>query len=212
MKAKDFVLGLFNIDFKKVLGKFVDIGAAIGRVLKGIALGSIAAVKAAFPGGESPMEAFKRVYDEVSNQGNDTPQLPDESDPEADSTVKTMEQVRKEEIKANEAQIDELESMDEDTLLADGNTAESKIYELEERNGDLLSMIYESSMIQTDIAKKALELQETNAGGNVVTTINNTDASNTNNNSSNNTSTGGLAVTGKDATALALANAGYGEF
>ena len=82
---------------------------------------------------------------------------------------------------------------------------------LEERNGDLLSMIYESSMIQTDIAKKALELQETNSGGNVVTTINNTDASNTNNNSSNNTNTGGLAVTGKDATAIALASIGYND-
>jgi len=212
LKAKDFVLGLFNIDFKKVLGKFVDIGASIGRVLKGIALGSIAAVKAAFPGGESPMEAFKRVYDEVTNKNNDTPTLPDESDPEADSTVKTMEQVRKEEIKANEAEIDKLETMDEDTLLADGHTAESKIYALEERNADLLSMIYESSMIQTDIAQKALELQEANAGGNVVTTINTTDASNTNNVANNNTNTGGLAVTGKDATALALANAGYGEF
>ena len=80
------------------------------------------------------------------------------------------------------------------------------------RNEELLSMIYESSMIRAEIAKKALELQVANAGGNVVTTINNTDASNTNNNSSNNTSTGGLAVIGKDATALALANAGYGEF
>ena len=213
LKAKDFVLGLFDIDFKAVLGKFVDIGKSIGRVLKGIALGSIAAVKAAFPGGESPMEAFKRVYDEVSNKGNDTPELPDEADPEADSTVKTMEQVRKEEIAANEAEIDKLETMDEDTLLADGHTAESKIYALEERNADLLSMIYESSMIQTDIAQKALELQEANAGGNVVTTINTTDASNTNNVANNNTNTGGLAVTGKDSTAQALANVGYyGDF
>ena len=212
LKAKDFVLGLFNIDFKAVLGKFVDIGKAIGRVLKGIALGSIAAVKAAFPGGESPMEAFKRVYDEVTNQNNDTPKLPDESDPEADSTVKAMEEVRKEEIKANEAEIDKLESMDEDTLLADGHTAESKIFALEERNADLLSMIYESQQIQTEIAKKALELQETNAGGNVVTTINNTDASNTNNTSNNQTNTSGLSVNATDSTARALANMGYSDF
>ena len=211
LKAKDFVLGLFNIDFKQVLGKFVDIGKSIGRVLKGIALGSIAAVKAAFPGGESPMEAFKRVYDEVTNKNNDTPTLPNESDPEADSTVKTMEQVRKEEIAANEAEIDKLETMDEDTLLADGHTAESKIYALEERNADLLSMIYESSMIQTDIAERSLQLQENNAGGNVVTTINNTDASNTNNTNNNNTNTGGLSVTGKDATAMALASIGYND-
>ena len=71
-------------------------------------------------------------------------------------------------------------------------------------------MIYESQMIQTDIAERSLQLQENNAGGNVITTINNTDASNTNN--TNNTSTtGNLSVTGKDATALALASVGYGD-
>ena len=209
LKAKDFILGLFDIDFRAVLGKFIDIGKSIGRVLKAIAKASIAAVKAAFPGGESPMEAFKRVYDEVSNKGNDTPEMPDEADPEADSTVKTMEQVRKEEIKANEAKIDELETMDEDTLLADGHTAESKIFALEERNADLLSMINQNAMIQVDVAKKALELQETNAGGNVITTINNTDASNTNNTSNNTTNTGELAVDGTDSTAKYL-TAAYG--
>jgi hypothetical protein len=157
------------------------------------------------------MEAFKRVYDEVSNKGQDNPVMPKEADPEADTTVKTMEQVRKEEIKANEVEIDKLETMSEDTVLADGHTPESKIFALEERNADLLSMIYESSIIQTEIAKKALELQETNSGGNIITTVNNTDASNTNNTSNNNTNTSGLAVTGTDSTAKALAFAGYGE-
>ena len=210
LKAKDFVLGLFDLDFKQVLGKFADIGAAIGRVLKGIALGSIAAVKAAFPGGESPMEAFKRVYDEVSNKGNDTPTLPDEADPEADSTIKSMEQARKEELKANEAEIEKLEAMDDrGELLADGSEPLDKIMALESRNLELETKLLENAVIQTDIAKKSLELQETNSGGNVITTVNNTDASNTNNTSTNNTSTAGLAVTGKDSTALALANAGF---
>ena len=210
IKAKDFVLGLFNIDFKKVLGKFVDIGASIGRVLKGIALGSIAAVKAAFPGGESPMEAFKRVYDEVSNKGEDNPKMPEESNPEADGTVKSMEQARKEELKANEAEIEKLEVMDDrGKLLADGSEPLDKIMALESRNLELETKLLENAVIQTDIAKKSLELQETNSGGNVITTVNNTDASNTNNTSTNNTSTAGLAVTGKDSTALALANAGF---
>ena len=211
LKAKDFVLGLFDLDFKQVLGKFADIGAAIGRVLKGIALGSIAAVKAAFPGGESPMEAFKRVYDEVSNQGQDNPEMPKEADPEADTTVKSIEQERKAEIKANEAEIEELETMDSTELLADGSSPDNKIMALEGRNVELLSMMYENSLIQTDIAKKSLELQETNSGGNVITTVNNTDASNTNNTSNNTTNTPGLSVTGKDSTAKALAFAGYGE-
>ena len=160
MKAVDFVQGLFDIDFKEVLGKFADIGAAIGRVLKGIALGSIAAVKAAFPGGESPMEAFKRVYDEVSNKGNENPTLSDEADIGTDT-------------------------VDANMVVA--------------------------SEIKPEIAKKALELQETNSAGTVITTVNNTDASNTNNTSNTTTNAPGLAVTGTDSTAKALSYAGYGE-
>ena len=73
----------------------------------------------------------------------------------------------------------------------------------------MLSMINQNAMIQVDVAKKALELQETNAGGNVITTINNTDASNTNNTSNNTTNTGDLAVDGTDSTAKYL-TAAYG--
>jgi len=203
LKAKDFVLGLFNLDFKKVLGKFVDIGASIGRVLKGIALGSIAAVKAAFPGGESPMEAFKRVYDEVSNKGNDTPTLPEESDPDDYPGVKSMDARRKEELEANKEKIQDL-YFDSDI---DEDDRDDMIFDLEQRNRDLYQML----KIENPDLKAAQEMSEANQapGSNVVTTINNTDASNTNNNSSNNTNTGGLAVTGKDATAIALANVGY---
>ena len=205
LKAKDFVLGLFNIDFKKVLGKFVDIGKSIGRVLKGIALGSIAAVKAAFPGGESPMEAFKRVYDEVTNKNNDTPTLPEEADPEADSTVKSMEQLRKEELEANKEKIQDLHFADMDEDVRD-----DMIFDLQQRNRDLYQML----KIEDPELKAAQEMSEANqapGSNNVITNINNTDASNTNN--TNNTSTtGNLSVTGKDATALALANVGYGDF
>ena len=156
------------------------------------------------------MEAFKRVYDEVSNKGNDTPALPDEADPEADSTVKTMEQVRKEEIAANEAQIDKLEAMDEDTLLPDGHTAESKIFELEERNGDLLRMIYDSQMIQADIAERSLQLQMENQGSVtqvIAPTIDNSTSASSTNNLSNND----LSLNGGDATARALSKMGYAE-
>ena len=85
IKAKDFVLGLFDIDFNQVLGKFIDIGKSIGNVLNGIAQGSIAAVKAAFPGGESPMEAFKRVYGEVT--AGQEPRFPEEENIEQGDTI-----------------------------------------------------------------------------------------------------------------------------
>ena len=158
LKAKDFILGLFNLDFKQVLGKFIDIGKSIGRVLKAIALGSIAAVKAAFPGGESPMEAFKRVYDEVSNKGNENPEMPDDKDPEAMPGVKKMDDVRKEEIAANEAEIDDLQYMNPDTVLEDGHSPDSKMFELEMRNEALYSMLSDKLDTSNEIAIKNAQI------------------------------------------------------
>ena len=61
---KDFITGIFSIDFKGILGKGLDILGAIMTRIKAIAAAGFAAVKAAFPGGESPGEAFSRVYQE----------------------------------------------------------------------------------------------------------------------------------------------------
>lgn len=63
-KAKDFVMSIFDIDFAGMFGKVLDIGKMIVGRIKAIGAAGFAAVKAAFPGGESPMEAFKRVYAE----------------------------------------------------------------------------------------------------------------------------------------------------
>ena len=63
-KAKDFVMSIFDIDFAGMFGKVLDIGKMIIGRIKAIGAAGFAAVKAAFPGGESPMEAFKRVYEE----------------------------------------------------------------------------------------------------------------------------------------------------
>ena len=60
-------------------------GKSIGNVLNGIAQGSIAAIKAAFPGGESPMEAFKRVYGEVTS--GQEPRMPEEETIEEGDTI-----------------------------------------------------------------------------------------------------------------------------
>ena len=46
-------------------------------MLKAVALGALAAIKAAWPGGESPGAAYKRVYKEVM-AGSEDPVLPDE--------------------------------------------------------------------------------------------------------------------------------------
>ena len=60
LKAKDFVLGLFDIDFQAVLGKFVDIGKSIMVSIKAIGAGALAAAK----GFLSPVKNFKKGYDE----------------------------------------------------------------------------------------------------------------------------------------------------
>ena len=68
-KVKDFFAAIFNFDIKGIIDKIGNIGARITNTLKAIAKGSVAMVAAAVPGGESPTEAFSRVYNEVLNEG-----------------------------------------------------------------------------------------------------------------------------------------------
>jgi hypothetical protein len=64
--------GLFTFDASGLMdGLF-----SIGRIMKGLAKGGWAAIKAMLPGGESPGEAFSRVYNEVSSGGQGS--MPDE--------------------------------------------------------------------------------------------------------------------------------------
>ena len=68
-KVKDFFSAIFDFDFKSILEKIGNMGQRIATTLKGIAKGSVAMIAAAVPGGESPTEAFSRVYNEVLNEG-----------------------------------------------------------------------------------------------------------------------------------------------
>ena len=47
----------------------MNIGLGVVNFAKAVGFGAWAAVKAAWPGGESPMEAFTRVYDETMASG-----------------------------------------------------------------------------------------------------------------------------------------------
>ena len=68
----DWFKGLFTFDASGLMdGLF-----SIGRIMKGLAKGGWAAIKAMLPGGESPGEAFSRVYNEVSSGGQGS--MPDE--------------------------------------------------------------------------------------------------------------------------------------
>lgn len=90
-KAKDFVMSIFDIDFKGILGKGLDILGAIMTRIKAIAAAGFAAAKAAFPGGESPGEAFSRVYQERITKAEESEPKVEEGAPEVLQTVKTEE-------------------------------------------------------------------------------------------------------------------------
>ena len=66
MSAFDYIKDLFTIDFGAIKQRLFDMGA----LFKGLAMGGVAAAKAILPGGESPGEAFKRVFDSYT-KGNE---------------------------------------------------------------------------------------------------------------------------------------------
>lgn len=68
-KVKDFFTGLFSFDEGSLLATAKEKIMNFGRMFKALAAGGIAAVKAILPGGESPAEAFKRVFDETMMSG-----------------------------------------------------------------------------------------------------------------------------------------------
>ena len=59
MTAWNWFKGLFTFDFASFKEKLFN----MGQLFKGLAMGGVAAAKAILPGGESPGEAFKRVFD-----------------------------------------------------------------------------------------------------------------------------------------------------
>ena len=64
--AVDWFKSLFTFDFGSIVSKVFD----MGKTFKAIVAASAAAVKAGFPGGESPGEAYKRVFDAMTKSDN----------------------------------------------------------------------------------------------------------------------------------------------
>ena len=80
-KAINFFKGLFTFDFGTIKEKLFN----MGKMFKAIVAASAAAVKAGFPGGESPSEAYKRVFDAMTK--SDTEVAP--QDVKGDDIVKS---------------------------------------------------------------------------------------------------------------------------
>tara|TARA_R110001592_G_scaffold55591_4_gene169724 strand:+ start:22 stop:1707 length:1686 start_codon:yes stop_codon:yes gene_type:complete len=175
-KAKDFVLGLFDIDFKGLLGKGLDILGAIMTRIKAIAAAGFAAVKAAFPGGESPAEAFSRVYQERIATS-------EASEPDVDETMAPIEQ--------KQGDVDYASIMPEEKSKA----------ELQ-REGTAKILAQDPTLSKSEARKMYIAEDKASNINNVIQTTN---SPTTNNSSSNTTQTGDLAVDGSDNTAKYLA-------
>ena len=204
-KAKDFVMSIFDIDFKGILGKGLDILGAIMTRIKAIAAAGFAAVKAAFPGGESPGEAFDRVYQERIAKAEESEPVVDEGMPSPERYQQEMDQ--QESFDKLRARAYELYPFLENQENASGMSAAEFNKQQQELYGKVILKAQDP-----DVGKEIIKgsIERTSKQGTVVTTINNTDASNTNNSTSNTTNTGDLAVDGTDTTAKYLA-AAYGR-
>jgi hypothetical protein len=99
-KVKDFIGAIFDFDLGEFFGKIGSIGKQLTTMLKAVALGALAAIKAAWPGGESPGGAYKRVYKEVM-AGSEDPALPDEKS-DGDTKVSEPEITKKVEQETKE--------------------------------------------------------------------------------------------------------------
>ena len=84
MSAYNYIKDLFSIDFGSIKQKLFD----MGTILKGLGAGGIAAAKAILPGGESPAEAFRRVFDSYT-KGNEVEPEPLEGDSQLAKTTAT---------------------------------------------------------------------------------------------------------------------------
>ena len=99
-KVKDFIGAIFDFDLGEFFGKIGNIAKNLTTMLKAVALGALAAIKAAWPGGESPGGAYKRVYKEVM-AGSEDPALPDEKS-DGDTKVSEPEITKKVEQETKE--------------------------------------------------------------------------------------------------------------
>ena len=197
--AIQFVKDIFTFDTSALKERF----GSMVQIFKGLAAGGAAAASAMLPGGESPGEAFNRVFSEYVD--TDTAKsafgikTPEETFAGAAEQLSPLE-----EIKRNQMAMDIYDDADPDKVLKDGNTVESKLLELEMRNQELMSQLTGSQL--TKLAEFEQRQGFAEGGGIALTS---TDAS-TNVSNQNNTIQGGdFSVTGTDGSAKALSNMGY---
>ena len=131
---------------------------------------------------------------------------PINTDTASETFVDPAEKSALEQIKRNQRNMEIYGRGDEDDILRDGHTVESKLFELEMKNAELASQLSGAEL------KKLQEFQERQGyaqGGGIAVNTFNTDNSQNDNSNTNTTST--LAVEGSDSTARALAYSGFSD-
>ena len=111
-----------------------------------------------------------------------------------------------EQIKRNQRNMEIYDQYDDDTVLKDGHTVESKLFELEMQNAQLAAQLSGAEL------KKLQEFQERQGyaqGGGIAVNTFNTD--NSQNDNSNTNQSGDYNVEGTDSTAKALGYSGYSD-
>ena len=205
MKAVGFITGLFDIDFGAVLGKFIDIGKSIMLSIKAIGAGALGAAK----GFLSPVKNFKKAYNaymEKNKLPDEVAEIEVENEEDYKKSIRSMDDVHKEELIENKEKLDELAYMDPDKVLESGNDVEGEIMELEMRNDALYEMIGDKLDTSNEIAIENAKIMMSIANSTPTPVIINNNNKTENNQNDNTSIVSDIAVDHQDKTADALAN------
>ena len=163
-KVKSFFGAIFDFDFKSILDKIGNMGSKIASTLKAIAKGTIAMIAAAVPGGESPTEAFSRVYNEVLNTGEGV--VKNEAADVADAPL-----VEDGAMAAAKAAMTTNES------YITNNTINNETNIMKEKVKELINKQLEKLQIEKDSTNSAPIMVNTNKGGDTNVNTNTTNVS-----------------------------------
>ena len=200
--AIDFIKDIFSFDVSSIKEKF----SSMANIFKGLAAGGAAAAAAMLPGGESPGEAFNRVFTEYT-KGN-------ESDIGAVIDVKTPGEtfMTQDELGVGMQSNERLRENSEVLTQGLENSLENqeKIANVFGRNSpEYEEEVMRFNAIDNRLSEVEKERMNREASGSV-TVVNQNNSQNNNTSNSSTEQTPGLSAVETDYTAKALSTRGYG--
>ena len=217
MKVVDFIKNLFSFDLPSVGDVLKGAGDIMQTLLRAVLPSpdfltfdtpSVTLFGKKFGGGSISLNPIPDALYKAAGIDPETGEMltPINTDTASETFVDPAERSALEQIKRNQRNMEIYGQGDEDDILRDGHTVESKLFELEMKNAELASQLSGAEL------KKLQEFQERQGyaqGGGIAVNTFNTDNSQNDNSNTNTTST--LAVEGSDSTARALAYSGFSD-